>query len=88
MEQISLKEFNELLKSFTTFMHINKKIISTDSNDIAADEGVYHDIYELKSRPGLYLKVTMQYDSYGRTHVDGFQFVQPIEKVITDFIEI
>lgn len=83
------EQLNEVLKDLNALRwgsnKITQQVLKTiDPDGEQGESGLSYEVYKLTD--DLYIKLTIGTDSYGdNEHVTGVEFVQPKQKVVTEF---
>jgi hypothetical protein len=80
-----LRDLPALRRGNLLTKHVIKAI---DPDGEQGEDGISYEVYQI-SGTDIFVKLEIHTDSYGdNEHVFGIQFVQPVEKKITDYIAI
>ena len=85
---MNLTQINEILKDFYTLRRM--KAIEVEVVNAGEDgaEGLSYEVYKLPNSD-IYVKLRITTDSYGdEKQVAGIEFVEPIQKTVTQFKSI
>ncbi len=78
---IEIKKINEILSNIQSFSSKYKVIATETNSEYQPSTTTIYDVGD-----GLFLKQTIQVDSYGNEpEMTELQFVQPVTKTITDY---